>query len=497
VSSIPFNRSRNAPLTPEITKRLPSNHDAERNILGAILLDNAVLKAVREVVIAANFHVREHEKIFLQMVILADAGKPIDLVTLTEELMSASQLEAAGGAAYLASLADGMPRISNIKYYAEIVKEKSRLRDLVHLTENIQQNALEGSGKPEELAAQIEAFSKHNHTSENPAVLVGFKELLTLDLPPAEFVIEPLLTIGGSGMMYGWTGTGKSYIATEMATRIALGLPKLFEGGGFTGWPVTRPYRVLYVYGEMHGAMIKNRVIEIAKGHNLLSKDEQLEHLEQYFGLLSKDFQKIKRAPANALKWRPRISGHTDRKYVEDLLARGEYEILILDNLSTLWPASQEGESDMAAVLQDWFTDLNQKGIAVFFLHHAGKGGDQIGASSKEHILDFTLRLKRPGDYQQEEQLRVQVEIEKIRNECKNPAWLAPFEISLRTDENGAEWLTRPMKDAQLRMAFERFAAGMKPNDVWLDLGLKNRYVAIRLHNKFKDNQDAKHWTEE
>src|SRR5439155_12912789 len=78
------------------------------------------------------------------MISLGEGQQAIDLVTLTEERNRKGELEASGGATYLASLADGMPRVTNIEHYARIVKEKAILRNLIHATHNIQQRAFEG-----------------------------------------------------------------------------------------------------------------------------------------------------------------------------------------------------------------------------------------------------------------------------------------------------------------------------------------------------------------
>src|SRR5438552_18956066 len=78
------------------------------------------------------------------MFALSDSQQAIDLVTLTESLHRVSELESSGGAPYLASLADGMPRVSNVEHYARIVREKALLRNLIHATHNIQHRALEG-----------------------------------------------------------------------------------------------------------------------------------------------------------------------------------------------------------------------------------------------------------------------------------------------------------------------------------------------------------------
>src|SRR5690349_11190456 len=127
-----------------LEKPLPNNLDAERSVLGAILLDNHSLNAAIETLRPEDFFLNQHRRVFSHMVSLGESQQAIDLVTLTDGLHNRGELEASGGAPYLASLADGMPRVSNIEHYARIVKEKAILRNLIHTTHDIQQRAFEG-----------------------------------------------------------------------------------------------------------------------------------------------------------------------------------------------------------------------------------------------------------------------------------------------------------------------------------------------------------------
>jgi replicative DNA helicase len=132
------------PADATLERPLPQNLDAERSILGAILLDNHALNAAIENLKPEDFFLEQHRRVFNQMIALGESQQAIDLVTLTESLHRVGELESSGGAPYLASLADGMPRVSNVEHYARIVREKALLRNLIHATHNIQQRALEG-----------------------------------------------------------------------------------------------------------------------------------------------------------------------------------------------------------------------------------------------------------------------------------------------------------------------------------------------------------------
>lgn len=487
MSTVPFSRSRPAPLPADIAKKLPSNLDAERSVLGTILLDqqtpNPTLKTVREIVAPEDYFLLQNRCIFRNMLFLADSQQPVEILSVVENLEHNGQLAEAGGAPYVSALVDGLARVSNVGYYAHLIKQKAMLRDLIHATQQIQQNALEGAEQPEKIVAHataaIAAIEKPRN--ENPAVVVGFQSLLTMTMPALEYAIEPLLTTGGTGEIYAWRGTGKSFFATEVGVQIAIGEPILFpvpKGGGH--WPVSRAYRVLYVYGEMHGSMIQERAQQIARGHNAkLPSDES-------FGIMCKDFQK---------SWRPNIATPRNRKIIEERIFAGGYEGVILDNISTLWPESQEGEGDRSAELSNWYMDLNQRGVWVIFLHHAGKGGQQRGSSEKEDMLDFVIRLQRPASKKNDPRLCAEVSLEKIRGECKEPRWMAPFEVALDTTDGAATWLMRPAQDAQLEAAFRMFDDGMKPSDIFQELGI-SRSTAFRYKKRHTENSDTKHWTD-
>jgi replicative DNA helicase len=111
---------------------LPANIDAERSILGAILLDNfTYTQASSENLQADDFSLDSHRRIYARITELADSGRPVDLVTLAEELSRRKEVEAIGGVAYLSSLTDGLPQRPNIEQYVRIVKDKALLRGLI------------------------------------------------------------------------------------------------------------------------------------------------------------------------------------------------------------------------------------------------------------------------------------------------------------------------------------------------------------------------------
>jgi replicative DNA helicase len=125
-------------------KTLPHNLEAERTVLGAVLVDNAAFSSAAEVLTREDFYRESHRRIFEAMAVLAERSQPIDLVTLKNELTRGGALEAAGGAAYLGSLLDGVPRITNVEHWSRIIKERAVLRNLIHASNRIVQSCFEG-----------------------------------------------------------------------------------------------------------------------------------------------------------------------------------------------------------------------------------------------------------------------------------------------------------------------------------------------------------------
>jgi replicative DNA helicase len=110
---------------------LPANVDAEKTILGAILLDNAAHAEAAEKLAADDFSLDSHRRIFLRMSELMNSERAVDIVTLANELTRYKEVDSVGGVAYLASLTEGLPRRPVIEEYIRIVKDKSLLRKLM------------------------------------------------------------------------------------------------------------------------------------------------------------------------------------------------------------------------------------------------------------------------------------------------------------------------------------------------------------------------------
>ena len=139
-----------------LDKALPSSIEAERLILGVILLDNVAINQAAENLKPDDFFLGSNRRIYDKMIALYERGQAIDPLTLQEELRRAGELELVGGPAYLASLFDGVPRFSNIDSYIKIVKGKSMLRKLITSSNQIMAMAFDDEEEPEVILDKAE-----------------------------------------------------------------------------------------------------------------------------------------------------------------------------------------------------------------------------------------------------------------------------------------------------------------------------------------------------
>jgi replicative DNA helicase len=139
-----------------LQKGLPANLDAERFVLGAILIDDSLFVQVAGTLAPDDFSIEKHRRIFTRMCELQERGERIDRVTLANELIKHSQLESVDGLSYLVSLDDGLPQISNFESYVRIVKDKATLRRIIFASQKLIDQCVLGEEGPQEILAGAE-----------------------------------------------------------------------------------------------------------------------------------------------------------------------------------------------------------------------------------------------------------------------------------------------------------------------------------------------------
>ena len=143
-------------VTNSTEKGLPTNVDAERFVLGSILLDDSLYVQAAGTLEPDDFSLEKHRRIFKRMGELQDRGERIDRITVANELMKFNELEACDGLTYLVSLDDGLPQIPNVDSYIRIVKDKAVLRRLIFASQHMMNRAMLGEEEPGEILAGAE-----------------------------------------------------------------------------------------------------------------------------------------------------------------------------------------------------------------------------------------------------------------------------------------------------------------------------------------------------
>jgi len=139
-----------------IDKGLPTNVDAERFVLGSILLDHSLYIQSAGTLDADDFSLEKHRRIFKRMGELYERGENIDRITVANELMKFGELETCDGLSYLISLDDGLPQIPNIDSYIRIVKDKALLRRIIFVSQHMMQRCLLDEETPDEILGGAE-----------------------------------------------------------------------------------------------------------------------------------------------------------------------------------------------------------------------------------------------------------------------------------------------------------------------------------------------------
>ena len=178
-------------------RTLPHNLEAERSVLGAILVQNDAFNLAAQVIDSKDFYRDAHRRIFERMAALSERSHAIDFVTLKEELSRNGELDEVGGPAYVASLADGVPRATNVEYYAKIVKEKSTLRNLIYAANKILVDAYEADQESDLILDEAETAIFAVADDRLKAGFVEMRDLVKENFPKIEQLFEQKRLITG------------------------------------------------------------------------------------------------------------------------------------------------------------------------------------------------------------------------------------------------------------------------------------------------------------
>jgi putative DNA primase/helicase len=286
---------------------------------------------------------------------------------------------------------------------------------------------------------------------------IGLNDFLTLNVPPREMLLDPILPERSLAMLYAPRGVGKTLLGLSIGLAVASGSPLL-------RWSAPKPRRVLYVDGEMPMVSLQERLRLLSAGLTKIPEDG--------LRILAADNTE------NGIS----LGTENGQKAIEPLLS--DIDLLILDNLSTLCTGS-ESASDAWLPMQNWLLGLRRRGIAVLLIHHAGTNGRQRGTSRREDALDTVIALRRPEDYSPEQGARFEVHFEKIRNRVDGDGAVA-FEARLETVLTDAaevvRWSAHSLRPPIFKHAAELYEQGLTVRQVAATLGIsKTEAGRLRL----------------
>lgn len=471
-----------------LAKILPHNPQAETSVLGAIILDNATLNtALTAGLNSREFFFRTNGIIFAAILRLRDAGTPIDLVTLADSLERSSELEQAGGGAYIAQLIDGVPRTSNIEHYVRLVKEKARLRTLIHLGEAIQNSAF-GAGSQDvstiedQLRAGLAAAIPYTdgNGKGGPPPARSIIDLLNANFPKAEELIQGLVIRASSGLFFAKPHRLKSWLTLALTMRATR--EGYILGGKLL---VERPVRTLLFSLEDPPGQVRDRV------HSLVDRPAYKDIEQERCRIITRD--QVREYPGH-----PEIGPfHLPHPLWHDYVLR-EAERLKADHiiLDVLRKIARPGldvnkPSDAAEMVREFELLHDQTGATITACHHQKKGdGGEImdSAVGSQAFVSWSKMVVR-FDHKTEEKTStgkitsVELETDNAFNSCLDPMRLvldlaADDPLRLEGIEEGTgmrraeerlahEWTKRDLQESDEISA----ATAWRRIDAWLESG--------------------------
>jgi AAA domain/DnaB-like helicase N terminal domain len=204
---------------------LPQNVEAERAMLGCVLIDPDTLSVVRRFAEPDSLYTDADRTIYQTMCALADAGTPVDLITLCDALARAGHLEDVGGTSYVASLANQVPNSTMAEHYAQIVQRYACARRFIEASASIAAAAYE---VPEDVDGAVTYFRTlideargEGQSRAAPFHLLSIAEILNQPRPDA--LIHGLYTLNSTGIKFSPPGVGKTALLLDQMAHVALG----------------------------------------------------------------------------------------------------------------------------------------------------------------------------------------------------------------------------------------------------------------------------------
>jgi len=355
---------------------LPHDIEAERAVLGAILVNPSLLGAVQGTIDSRDFYKASHDRIYSALQALQSRGVAMDVLTLKSELEGRGQLQECGGAPYLARLVDSLPKSVNAPHYAYIVKEKALKRLIVHAAMDLQRAATNGSSVAD-LRLQVSAYGRtledamgrfESIAESDVLKALDLGQLLQTEPEPIPWVVPGWLASRDVACIGGEPGGGKTWLAMCLALALA-------TSGKFLGIQVEGgPYRVLYVDEENNPRLVRYRIRKLARGLGLSAGD-------------------LAALPIRYLNENGLNLDREDRlRTLLSEVERSKPDFVVLDSLVRFHERDENSNAEMARFFEKAIKPLAaQFGAGVILLHHLAK-------PSRDKSRELGHRLRGASD---------------------------------------------------------------------------------------------------
>jgi hypothetical protein len=356
----------------------PHSIETEQALLGAILLDNAALARIRDLVCVEDFYRDDHRRIYAAICRIIDVGGGIaDVVSVSDLLRNGEDAGKTGGLVYLSQIASNVPSISNARRYAEIVREKSGRRRLLAALEQASDAAHHGvfddvlARLHEQAAAALPERAVQRNALDWPV-------LESRDVPDRDWAIPYWIGMGHATLLAGAGGVGKTLLAQQLGAEIALGRTPLGE-------PV-QPRRVLLVACEDDHDELWRRQIAIAR------------HLWVSLGAFAGNLiiePRVGMHNVLAVSEYGRLEWTQNRQVLKQMIRDYKAEVVILDNVRQMF-AGDENSGSHVTQFCNGLIGMSPRS-AIVILAHPGRslGSEFAGSGAWENAVRSRLYLGR------------------------------------------------------------------------------------------------------
>ncbi len=289
----------------------------------------------------------------------------------------------------------------------------------------------------------------------HPLKVVSLQDFIAMILPVRERILSPWLMTQSLSMIHAWRGTGKTHVSLAVGYAVA-------SGGEFLNWKAEKPCRVLIVDGEMPASELQGRLAAIVASTGI-------EPAPGYFSIITPDLQ------SGAM---PDLATYDGQETVNAAIEEVGAELIVVDNLSCLVRGTgRENDAESWLSVAGWALFQRQQGRSVLFIHHQGKNGQQRGTSKKEDLLDVSISLRRPPDYDPADGACFEIHFDKARHLSGDD--VKPIEAKLTTDANGLSvWVYGYVEDSTITRVVSLANEGLSQRDIAEELELNKSTVS-------------------